>query len=91
MVADGDLCNTLSTGESLKHLTAGKCDEKSYKVEVQEDDKVALDSIWYKATDICQSRRLKAFLRKQGKLSSVCINQGTLLTLTTPLMSRECD
>ncbi|XP_058763322.1 protein STICHEL-like 2 [Vicia villosa] len=73
---DGDLCSTSSTGESLKHLTTGKCDEKSYKVEVQEDDKVALDSIWYKATDICQSRRLKAFLRKQGKLSSVCINQG---------------
>ncbi|CAK8562932.1 unnamed protein product [Lathyrus sativus] len=74
---DGDLCSTSSTGESLKHLAiATKCDEKSYKIEVQEDDKAALDSIWYKATDICQSRRLKVFLRKQGKLSSVCINQG---------------
>ncbi|CAI8609806.1 unnamed protein product [Vicia faba] len=75
---DGDLCSTSSTGESLKQLViaTGKCDEKSYKIEAQEDDKVMLDSIWYKATDTCQSRRLKAFLRKQGKLSSVCINQG---------------
>ncbi|KAK2409312.1 AAA-type ATPase family protein [Trifolium repens] len=65
-------------GETLKHLAlaTGKCDEKSYKIEVPEDDKATLDSIWYKATEICQSRRLKAFLRKQGKLSSVCINQG---------------
>lgn len=77
MGTGGDLCSTSSTGESLKQLATSQCDEKSYKIEVQEDDKATLDSIWYKAAEICQSRRLKAFLMKQGKLSSVCINQGT--------------
>ncbi|XLR00532.1 hypothetical protein S83_066730 [Arachis hypogaea] len=32
------------------------------------------------ATEICQSSRLKAFLRKQGKLSSLCVNQGCSIT-----------
>jgi len=83
MFADGDLCSTSSTTESLKHLATGKCAEKSYKIEVQDDDKATLDCIWYKATEICESKRLKAFLRKQGKLASVCINQGSYYTLCT--------
>ncbi|MED6167556.1 hypothetical protein PIB30_003934 [Stylosanthes scabra] len=73
---DGDFCSTSSTGESLKNLATGQCDEKSYRLGMQEDQKRTLDSIWYKATEICQSNRLKAFLRKQGKLSSLCFNQG---------------
>lgn len=81
IVTDGDLCSTSSTGESLKNVATGQCDEKSYRIGVQDDHKETLDSIWYKATEICQSRRLKNFLRKQGKLSSVCINQGTYCTL----------
>ncbi|KAL1333668.1 hypothetical protein HN51_062544 [Arachis hypogaea] len=73
---DGDFCSTSSTGESLKNNATGQCDEKSYRLGLQEDQKRTLDSIWYKATEICQSSRLKAFLRKQGKLSSLCVNQG---------------
>ncbi|XLR04366.1 hypothetical protein S83_070564, partial [Arachis hypogaea] len=72
---DGDFCSTSSTGESLKNIATGQCDEKSYRLGLQEDQKRTLDSIWYKATEICQSSRLKAFLRKQGKLSSLCVNQ----------------
>lgn len=74
---DGDICSTLPKGDSLEHLaTTGQCDEKSYRLGVQEDHKGTLDSIWYKATEMCESSRLKTFLRKQGKLSFVCINQG---------------
>lgn len=83
MGTDGDLCSTSSTGESLKHLAIGHCDEKSYRIGVQQDHRGTLDSIWYKATEICQSNRLKTFLKKQGKLASVCINQGTYCTLCT--------
>ncbi|XP_061361449.1 protein STICHEL-like 2 [Gastrolobium bilobum] len=72
---DGDFCSTSST-ESLKHLATCQSDDKSYRLGVQEDHKGTLDSIWYKATEICQSNRLKTFLRKHGKLSSICFNQG---------------
>ncbi|RDX67548.1 Protein STICHEL-like 2, partial [Mucuna pruriens] len=74
---DGDICTTSPKGDNLEHLaTAGQCDDKSYRLGEQEDHRGTLDSIWYKATEMCQSSRLKTFLRKQGKLSSVCINQG---------------
>ncbi|KAH1132791.1 hypothetical protein AAZX31_05G042300 [Glycine max] len=76
---DGDICSTPPKGDSLEHLaTTGQCDDKPYTLGlgVQEDHKGTLDSIWYKATEMCQSSRLKTFLRKQGKLSSVCISQG---------------
>lgn len=78
MDADGDICTTSPKGDSLEHLaTTDQCDDKSYRLAVQEDHKGTLDSIWYKATEMCQSSRLRTFLRKQGKLSSVCISQGT--------------
>ena len=80
MGADGDFCSTSSTGESLKHLATGQCDEKSHRLRVPEDHKGTLDSIWHKATGICQSSKLSTFLRKQGKLSSLCVNQGTHCT-----------
>ncbi|KAK7265602.1 hypothetical protein RJT34_33224 [Clitoria ternatea] len=73
---DGDICSTSPKGESLKHIAIDQCDDKSYKLGVQENHRGTLDSIWYKATGMCQSSRLKTFLRKQGKLCSVCINQG---------------
>ncbi|XP_029127405.1 protein STICHEL-like 2 isoform X2 [Cajanus cajan] len=74
---DGDSYSTSPKGDSLEHLaTTGQCDDKSYILGVHEDHKGTLDSIWYKATEMCQSSRLKTFLRKQGKLSSICINQG---------------
>ncbi|KAL2321727.1 hypothetical protein Fmac_026106 [Flemingia macrophylla] len=71
-----DICSP-SPKDSLEHLaTTDQCDDKSYKLGVREDHKGTLDVIWYKATEMCQSNRLKTFLRKQGKLSSICINQG---------------
>lgn len=88
MDTDGDFCSTSSTGESLKHLATGQCDDKSYRLGVQEDHRGTLDSIWYKATQICQSRGLKTFLRKHGKLSSLSVNQGTFCTLFTLVFVR---
>ena len=84
MDTDGDICSTSPKGDSLEHLaTTGQCDDKPYTLGlgVQEDHKGTLDSIWYKATEMCQSSRLKTFLRKQGKLSSVCISQGIHIVL----------
>lgn len=81
MDTDGDFCSTSSTGESTKHLAAGQCDDKLYGLGVQQDHKGTLNSIWYKATELCQSNRLKTFLRKQGKLSSLCVNHGISCTV----------
>ena len=77
MVADAGFCSPSSTGDSLKR----PCDDKSYKLGVQEDHKGTLDSIWYKATELCQSNGLKTFLRKRGTLTSLCVNQGTVCTI----------
>ncbi|KAK9278112.1 hypothetical protein L1049_027670 [Liquidambar formosana] len=75
-VLDGDFCSTSSTGESLKHLVTCVCDEnKSQKFGIRECMET-LESTWKRATELCQSSSLKNFLRKQGKLSSVCVNQG---------------
>ncbi|KAJ7956121.1 protein STICHEL-like 2 [Quillaja saponaria] len=73
---DGGLC-TSSRSESLKHLASCPCDDKkSCKVGVLEECKGTLDSIWKKATELCHPTALKIFLRKQGKLSSLCVNEG---------------
>lgn len=78
--ADGDFCSMSSIGEGAKHLVACSCDDYvSHKLGKHEDCKGTLESIWKKTTDLCQSNSLKNFLRKQGKLSSLCVNQGTLI------------
>ena len=73
--ADGD-CST-STSESLKYLVTCACqNNESCKLGMQ-DGQDTLESIWKKAIEICPSASLKNFLRKKGKLSFICINQGT--------------
>ncbi|KAL6973116.1 hypothetical protein U1Q18_027294 [Sarracenia purpurea var. burkii] len=74
---DSDFGNTSSMGESLKHLVTSAChNNESCKVGMH-DGKETLESIWKRAIEKCQSNSLKNFLRKQGKLSSICFNQGT--------------
>ena len=68
---------SLFTGQSLEHFDTGLCDNKSYRLEVPEDHKGTLDSIWYKATEMCHSGQLKNFLRKKGKLSSLHVDRST--------------
>ncbi|XP_047151166.1 protein STICHEL-like 2 [Vigna umbellata] len=58
--------------QNLEHFA-----NKSYRLEVPEDHKGTLDSIWYKATEICHSSQLKTFLRKKGKLSSLHVDRST--------------
>ncbi|KAJ7945773.1 protein STICHEL-like 2 [Quillaja saponaria] len=74
---DRDLRSTSSPTESLKHLASCPYDDKkSYKVGGQEECKGTLDSVWNEATELCQPTALKIFLRKRGKLSSLCVNEG---------------
>lgn len=78
---DGDSSSKLSPCESLKQLAVHcSCDDnKSNKFGTQEDFKGKLELIWKKATELCQSKSLKSFLRKQGKMLSLHVNQGTHL------------
>lgn len=77
MDTDDDYCNESPTGQSMKHIAKCQCDNKSYRLGVQEDHNGTLDSIWYRATESCQSSQLKSFLRKQGKLSSLHVDRST--------------
>ncbi|XP_002511274.2 protein STICHEL-like 2 [Ricinus communis] len=70
---DGDFCSTSSTGESLKLLLPCSCEDG--KLHNGGDCKATLESIWKNATELCQSNSLRNFLGKQGKLSSLCVNQ----------------
>ncbi|XP_020235756.1 protein STICHEL-like 2 [Cajanus cajan] len=63
-------------GQSLEHFATGLCASKSYKLGVSEDHQGTLDSIWYKATEMCHSGWLKTFLRKKGKLSSLHVDRS---------------
>ncbi|KAL2639267.1 hypothetical protein AAZX31_06G166600 [Glycine max] len=63
-------------GQRLEHVTTGLCDNKSYRLE-PEDHKGTLDSIWYKATEMCHSSQLKTFFRNKGKLSSLHVDGST--------------
>ncbi|QCE14923.1 DNA polymerase III subunit gamma/tau [Vigna unguiculata] len=58
-------------GQNLEHFA-----NKSYRLGVPEDHKGTLDSIWYKATEMCHSSQLKTFLRKKGKLSSLHVDRS---------------
>ncbi|XP_024032525.1 protein STICHEL-like 2, partial [Morus notabilis] len=69
------LDNAHDRGEDLKHLVNYSCeDKKSHKL--PEDCRRTLESIWKRATELCQSNSLKSFLMEQGKLSSLTVSQG---------------
>lgn len=76
--ADGDSNSTSSTGERLNHPFTCMCNGiSSSKLAKRDDSERSLESIWNRATELCQSGSLKNFLRKQGKLSSLRFSQGT--------------
>ncbi|KAK6920596.1 hypothetical protein RJ641_014274 [Dillenia turbinata] len=75
---EGEFCSTSSTGSSMKQV--GSCrreNGKFHKMNAQEDFTQALEAIWSRATELCQSRSLRKLLRKEGKLSLVCVHQGS--------------
>ncbi|KAM5571830.1 protein STICHEL-like 2 [Rosa sericea] len=71
------LRNTQERGQSFKNLDPTSCNvNASDKLGMQKDIDEQLESIWKRAIDLCQSRSFKNFLRKQGRLSSLFVNQG---------------
>ncbi|XVE56669.1 hypothetical protein DITRI_Ditri04bG0029200 [Diplodiscus trichospermus] len=74
---EGDSNSTSSTGEKSNHPFTCMCNGNNYsKSGKQDDSERRMESIWKRATELCQSSSLKKFLRNQGKLSSLCVNQG---------------
>ncbi|CAN1291471.1 Protein STICHEL-like 2 [Linum perenne] len=77
---DGDFSSTSSAAEreslNLKHLVPCSCQEgKLHKLRIERDWEATLESIWDRVIKLCQSSSLKNFLRKQGKLSALSVNQ----------------
>ncbi|KAK8652258.1 hypothetical protein V6N13_061279 [Hibiscus sabdariffa] len=67
--------STSSSGEKSNHLLSCMCSGNNSKFG-KHDSSRKLESIWNRATELCQSGSLKKFLRKRGRLSSLCISQG---------------
>ncbi|KAF8005875.1 hypothetical protein BT93_K0222 [Corymbia citriodora subsp. variegata] len=74
---DGDCCSRPSTEESKKHFIHCSCDcGESCILDAQVNYRERLDSIWKRATELCQSKALKNFLMKRGSMSSLHLDQG---------------
>ncbi|XWS60334.1 hypothetical protein CRYUN_Cryun07bG0026900 [Craigia yunnanensis] len=74
---EGDSNSASSTGERSNHPFTCMCNGNNFsKLGKQDDSQRRLESIWKRATELCQSSSLKKFLRNHGKLSSLCVNQG---------------
>ncbi|XAR67956.1 DNA-directed DNA polymerase [Bertholletia excelsa] len=77
--ADGDSYSASSKSDSMKHFVTCTCHYNDLHDLEMQDGKETLETIWQKAIAICKSNSLKQFLRKRGKLSSICFNQGMAL------------
>lgn len=71
----GGCCRLSSVDESIKNLVTSQCEHNICESE-KIKDKLALESIWNRAMEICQSVSLSNFLQKHGNLASVCFHQG---------------
>lgn len=77
---DDGICSTCLTEESQKHHLSRFChDNKSQNLEMHTDSNRKLEIIWRKALDKCQSSTLRSFLQKEGRVSSICVNQGKFI------------
>ncbi|XP_030492539.2 protein STICHEL-like 2 [Cannabis sativa] len=69
--------NVHESGENWKHVVSCSCEEKRpHTLRIPEDYRKTLESIWKKASELCQSSSFKNFLLEQGKLSSLVVSQG---------------
>ncbi|XP_022736746.1 protein STICHEL-like 2 [Durio zibethinus] len=73
---EGDSNSTSSTGERSNHPFTCVCNGNNSSNLGKQGSERWLESIWKRATELCQSSSLKKFLRNQGKLSSLSVNQG---------------
>ncbi|KAL4584834.1 hypothetical protein LXL04_009444 [Taraxacum kok-saghyz] len=71
----GGCCRLSSADDSIKLLVGSQCEHNNCESEKLKD-KLALESIWIKAMEICESVSLSNFLRRHGSLASVCFHQG---------------
>ncbi|XP_077227862.1 protein STICHEL-like 2 isoform X2 [Tasmannia lanceolata] len=80
-IVDG-LCSTSSAMENLKHSSSYvHSHNDSYHSEIHSDTSRELETIWRRTIEKCQSNTLRRFLQKEGKLSSVCVNQGMAIAV----------
>uniref|UniRef100_A0A7N0ZUQ2 DNA-directed DNA polymerase n=1 Tax=Kalanchoe fedtschenkoi TaxID=63787 RepID=A0A7N0ZUQ2_KALFE len=75
-LTNGEFCSTPSTAESLRHLVPCVCDDNSSD---KSKNTEKLEIIWTRAIEMCQSNSLRSFLKKHGRLSSVCASQGVVV------------
>ncbi|KAL9663665.1 hypothetical protein QQ045_019056 [Rhodiola kirilowii] len=74
-MTNGEFCST-SSAESLMHLVPCVHDVKRTN---ESKNTERLELIWMRAIEMCQSNSLRSFLRKHGRLSSVCASQGVVV------------
>ncbi|XP_076938706.1 protein STICHEL-like 2 [Bidens hawaiensis] len=66
----------VSADESLKHLVLSQCNHNNGCESETLKDKVALELIWSRSMELCKYFLLSNFLKRHGKLTSVCFHQG---------------
>ncbi|KAK9066433.1 hypothetical protein SSX86_013755 [Deinandra increscens subsp. villosa] len=66
----------VSADESLKHLALSQCNHNNGCESETLKDKVALELIWSRSMELCESISLSNFLRRHAHLTSVCFHQG---------------
>lgn len=71
----------VSADESLKQLVLSQCNHNNGCESEMLKDKVALELIWSRAMELCRSVTLTNFLKRHGKLASVCFHQGKIFFL----------
>ncbi|KAK9108341.1 hypothetical protein Syun_024352 [Stephania yunnanensis] len=74
---DSKFCDTSTRGESFNRpVSCLVTDTNSQNLEIHRYSEEKLEAIWRGAVENCQSRKLRNFLQKEGKLSSVCVHHG---------------
>ncbi|KAI4319050.1 hypothetical protein MLD38_032698 [Melastoma candidum] len=75
-----DGCNRPSTDESKSHIIPCSCNCSGHcGIGAPIVCRHTLDNLWQRATELCHSKSFKNFLRKQGKLSSILLNEGIVV------------
>ncbi|KAL8259860.1 hypothetical protein R6Q59_027813 [Mikania micrantha] len=78
---DSNLCvrtehPRVSADESLKRLVLSQCNQNNGCESEMLKDKEALELIWSRAMELCNSISLSYLLKRHGRLAFVCFHQG---------------
>ncbi|KAD7477264.1 hypothetical protein E3N88_00400 [Mikania micrantha] len=66
----------VSADESLKRLVLSQCNQNNGCESEMLKDKEALELIWSRAMELCNSISLSYLLKRHGRLAFVCFHQG---------------